>query len=550
MLALLASSCGGGGETSEDQGKEGSGESQAIIVTKVFFRDHDSTVGEISGPINITFSGQNSDHVIESVDVTVNWLSDDGHVLGESIIQKTYSYPPIVELPANTVVPAGADSLRLSIGKDDQQLSEHMPITFHDFTGNADISGPGGNELQSWYYGVERPKITAYRTDESGGTCVYDNGLVAVSDMGNTKDVNFEGGVHSPGPNLVDDDVFPPYQFSCTDSLVNEDKDISDEYGIWTYSTLNDAMFYGTVAYDTFLEHLGEPPLKDKVRLRVHYGNLTDLNAFWDGAYANFSDAFLTQYSTASLDVIAHEIAHGVLDRISALTIFPNQLGDDAKTLHEAFGDISGVLVKHAFQPDENLWKHGGESQGSVRQLDTVITEQSAVASYLDYDEAGNNFYLRIGLITYPFYLLANQWGVDDVYQVYLHAAKTCWLPTSTLHDAAGCILVAADEQEQPILDVINAFKAVKIKLFDEGVLSHFRFTANGLNVEFSDNSQSTSTISQWRWEFGDGVVSTDPNPSHVYSAAGDFQVTLSVMDQYGDEDVFLRNISVVEPEI
>lgn len=42
------------------------------------------------------------------------------------------------------------------------------------------------------------------------------------------------------------------------------------------------------------------------------------------------------------------------------------------------------------------------------------------------------------------------------------------------------------------------------------------------LSMQFTDNSVSPS---QWRWNFGDGNVSTDENPAHIYESGGSFDV-------------------------
>jgi len=52
------------------------------------------------------------------------------------------------------------------------------------------------------------------------------------------------------------------------------------------------------------------------------------------------------------------------------------------------------------------------------------------------------------------------------------------------------------------------------------------------LNVQFTD--QSTGGITDYYWEFGDGQTSTEQSPSHVYSAAGDFTVKLTVTGPVG----------------
>ncbi|MGY5450158.1 PKD domain-containing protein [Agarivorans sp. MS3-6] len=542
LIAMLLSSCGGGGGDAETVVV-----SQIPYIEKAYFRDRDATIDQLSGAIHMSIRNAQGEAFTENLDVSVYWLDQQARPVGDPILQLVLNHPYNVALPNNTSVPEGVNKLLLLINNEDPQLAKQAVVKFDDFKGNAEVSGSGGNEKEAWYYGVERPKILAYKSAAAGGTCQYDNGLVAVSDMNNRRDTNWESGVYSPGPNQVNEAAYPPYQFLCGESPINEYKAISDEIGVWTYSTLNDAMFYGTFVYDTFLKHLGEPPLEDKIRLRVHYGYEFIVDAFWDGTYASFSDGYPSQYSTASLDVIAHEVAHGVLSRVSALTLFPNQLSVDGRTLHEAFSDISGVLIKHEFQYDEaeHLWIHGAESHGATRRLDSIITESAAVASYFDYSEAGDNYYLRIGLITYPFYLLSNQWGVASAYQVFLHAAKTCWQADSTLPDAAKCIIESAGELGLPTQDVVTAFKAVKIKLFEEGVLSHFTHSTHGLQSEFTDNSQSTSVVSQWQWEFGDGSVSGEPNPVHQFATAGDYTVILKVLDQSGDQDTFQRIVTV-----
>jgi hypothetical protein len=45
--------------------------------------------------------------------------------------------------------------------------------------------------------------------------------------------------------------------------------------------------------------------------------------------------------------------------------------------------------------------------------------------------------------------------------------------------------------------------------------------------VYFTD--QSTGNITSWNWTFGDGETSTDQNPSHQYTTAGSYNVTLNV---------------------
>jgi gliding motility-associated-like protein len=53
--------------------------------------------------------------------------------------------------------------------------------------------------------------------------------------------------------------------------------------------------------------------------------------------------------------------------------------------------------------------------------------------------------------------------------------------------------------------------------------------------VTFTDQSMPVSgAITDWEWDFGDGNVSTDQSPTHIYTAPGNFTVTLKVTNSAG----------------
>lgn len=58
--------------------------------------------------------------------------------------------------------------------------------------------------------------------------------------------------------------------------------------------------------------------------------------------------------------------------------------------------------------------------------------------------------------------------------------------------------------------------------------------------IIFTDTSKSglgTGTINNWQWTFGDGKSSSQQNPSHVYSSAGDYVVKLIIGTDSGCSD-------------
>ncbi len=55
------------------------------------------------------------------------------------------------------------------------------------------------------------------------------------------------------------------------------------------------------------------------------------------------------------------------------------------------------------------------------------------------------------------------------------------------------------------------------------------------LATVFKDlSSTSAGSITSWEWDFGDGYISTEQNPSHSYLLDGDFSVTLKVINSGG----------------
>lgn len=64
------------------------------------------------------------------------------------------------------------------------------------------------------------------------------------------------------------------------------------------------------------------------------------------------------------------------------------------------------------------------------------------------------------------------------------------------------------------------------------------------LSVTFTDLSYSAT---EWNWDFGDGTVSNGQNPTHTYSQAGSYTVTLTAINEYG-QDTQSRVITVNTP--
>jgi bacillolysin len=145
----------------------------------------------------------------------------------------------------------------------------------------------------------------------------------------------------------------------------------ADSDNDWTDTALGDAHIYAGYTYDYYFKRFGRKGLNDadiRIQMIVHPVHRSDfftyiddyedffVNAFYDGngivvlgegLPANFTLGGQNwDYLAGGIDVVAHELTHGVTDYTSDL-IYQNESG----ALNEAFSDIMGTAVEFFFQP-------------------------------------------------------------------------------------------------------------------------------------------------------------------------------------------------------
>ena len=90
------------------------------------------------------------------------------------------------------------------------------------------------------------------------------------------------------------------------------------------------------------------------IRSYVHYGTNYE-NAFWDGERMTYGDGAERFSPLVSIDVVGHEISHGVTDFSSDLVYL-----SESGALNESFSDIFGEMVEH-YATGSNDWLIGEE---------------------------------------------------------------------------------------------------------------------------------------------------------------------------------------------
>lgn len=199
--------------------------------------------------------------------------------------------------------------------------------------------------------------------------------------------------------------------------------------------------------------------LKMNLILNVHFG-ASYMNAFWDGDEMTFGDGDGTIFTSfaRSLDVTAHELAHGVTQFTANLDYY-SQSG----ALNEHFSDVIGAAVtqfaekQDAGQAD---WLIGDEIMGptlfgeSLRSMaapgtayDNPLIGQDPQPAHMSnyYTGTADNqgVHINSGIPNRAFYLVATTIGTPKATRVWYHALQNLWA-TANFADAVDVIVTSA----------------------------------------------------------------------------------------------------------
>src|SRR5207249_4261072 len=103
----------------------------------------------------------------------------------------------------------------------------------------------------------------------------------------------------------------------------------------------------------------------------------------------------------------------------------------------------------------------------------------------------------------------------------------------SHTYSAAGSYTVTLTVKDNQNASSSPVSHTVQVSPLNQPPTAAFTFNCTGLGCSFSDQSSDPDgSVTSWQWTFGDGTAgSTAQNPSHTYSAAGSYTVTLTVKD-------------------
>ena len=225
---------------------------------------------------------------------------------------------------------------------------------------------------------------------------------------------------------------------------------------------VNTVYDYAGIVRDYFMNDLNRNSINNlglELILNVHFGQ-NYMNAFWDGDEMTFGDgdgSIFTSFAR-SLDVTAHELAHGVTQFTADLEYY-SQSG----ALNEHFSDVFGaVITQHYLGQDAGNadWLVGNEIMGptlygeALRSMKAPGTayenpllgtdpQPDHMKKYYTGPEDNRGVHINSGIPNKAFYLTATEIGTPTAAKIWYHALQNLW-STANFNDAVDVIVESA----------------------------------------------------------------------------------------------------------
>ncbi len=241
--------------------------------------------------------------------------------------------------------------------------------------------------------------------------------------------------------------------------------------------------------YDFFSQMFERNSIDDRgmqLDSTVHYDRNYD-NAFWNGSQMVYGDGDgqVFQRFTRAIDVIAHELTHGVTEFEAGL-VYQDQPG----ALNESFSDVFGSLVKQWVRKqtaDEADWIIGeglftdmvqGVGIRSMKAPGTAYDDPllgrdpqpAHMRDYFDGPEDNGGVHINSGIPNRAFYLAATAIGGyawEKAGKVWYIALKDRLRSDATFEQAARATIAVAGEQyglrSKELRAVRNAWRKVGV---------------------------------------------------------------------------------------
>ncbi|KAB7648061.1 M4 family metallopeptidase [Bacillus cereus] len=217
--------------------------------------------------------------------------------------------------------------------------------------------------------------------------------------------------------------------------------------------------------------------------LNVHFGHNYQ-NAFWDGDEMVFGDGDGTIFTsfTNSLDVIGHELTHGI-------TQFTNGLEYDGQSgaLNEHISDVFGIAIKQSYlkqTANDADWLIGADIMGptlkgqALRSMKAPGTafdnklmgkdmQPDHMKNYYQGSQDNHGVHINSGIPNKVFYLVSMEIGTDKAALIWYNAMHSLFATTNfnqfaqIVNKAAQKLVDSGEVPQTAAKTVESAFKSV-----------------------------------------------------------------------------------------
>lgn len=225
-------------------------------------------------------------------------------------------------------------------------------------------------------------------------------------------------------------------QYEQRVALVRQENDgpVQDETANKTYETSGFVRDYFKQTFD--LDSIDGNGLD--IISNIHYGEAYN-NAFWDGDEMTYGDGDGKQFTdfASAIDVVAHELAHGVTQFLANLE-YRSQSG----ALNEHFSDVFGTVIKQKYLKQdisEADWLIGdtivtkefpGVALRSMKEPGTANdfdTQPDHMDNYYSGTSDNQGVHINSGIPNKAFYLSCLEIGIDECALIWFETLKVLW---------------------------------------------------------------------------------------------------------------------------
>ncbi len=248
-----------------------------------------------------------------------------------------------------------------------------------------------------------------------------------------------------------------------------------------------DAHWGAMMTYDYFFDVHGRNSIDNNggvLQSFVHYGNNFE-NAFWDGTRMTYGDGNSTFNALTSIDIVAHEIGHGLCEN-SAEVIYNN---DEQGAINEALSDIWGACIENFATTNKQTWLMFEDITISNPQFERSFVNPNSSRfpqpdTYLGdhWGDLNNDPHINSGVMNHWFFLLSeggsgtndlsNNFnvtgiGMNNAAAIVFRAETVYMTPNTDYADARTFTVQAAQDLfgncSPEVISTINAWFAVGV---------------------------------------------------------------------------------------